>query len=58
MTVPIVNGHSWSDVIVDSAFCIVAPVWEMRGDTVEIYGMAWFEEGEYVLYDSFEMIFD
>ena len=58
MTVPIVNGHSWSDPLIDSAFCIVAPVWEMRGDTVGIFGQAWFEEGDYVIYDSFEIIFD
>ena len=58
MTVPIVNGTSYADPNVDSAYCIMAPVWEMKGDTITIYGEAWFEEGDIVKYDSFNIIFE
>ncbi len=58
MTVPIVNGTSYADQQVDSIFSMMAPVWEMKGDTVTIHGQAWFEEGDIVLYDSFEIIFE
>jgi len=30
----------------------------MIGDTVTIYGQAWFEEGDIVLYDSINVIFE
>jgi hypothetical protein len=58
MTVPIVNGTSFADPNVDSVFCMMAPVWEMMGDTVTIYGQAWFEEGDIILYDSINFIFE
>ena len=58
MTVHIVNGTSYADPIIDSAFCMMAPIGAMIGDTVTIYGQAWFEEGDIVLYDEFNIIFD
>ena len=58
MTVPIVNGHSYADPQVDSAFCIMAPIGAMVGDTVTVYGQAWFEEGDIILHDSINIIFD
>ena len=58
MTVPIVNGTSYADPIIDSAFCMMAPIGAMIGDTVTIYGQAWVEEGDIVLYDEFNIIFD
>jgi hypothetical protein len=58
MTVPIVNGTSYADPIVDSAFCMMAPIGAMIGDTITIYGQAWFEEGDIILEDSFQIIFD
>jgi hypothetical protein len=58
MTVPIVNGTSYADPSVDSAFCMMAPIGAMIGDTVTIYGQAWFEEGDIVLYDSINVIFE
>ena len=56
MTVPIVNGTSYADQNVDSAFCMMAPIGSMIGDTVKIHGQAWFEEGDIVLYDEIEFI--
>jgi hypothetical protein len=58
MTVPIVNGTSNADPQVDSAFCMMAPIGAMVGDTVTIYGQAWFEEGDIILEDSFNIIFE
>ena len=58
MTVPIVNGTSYADPQYDSVFCMMAPVWEMKGDTVTIYGEAWFEEGDITIQDSFNIIFE
>ena len=58
MTVPIVNGTSHADPSVDSAFCMMAPIGAMIGDTVTIYGQAWFEEGDIVLKDSINVIFE
>ena len=58
MTVPIVNGTSFADPNIDSVFCMMAPVWEMKGDTATIYGQAWFEEGDIILYDSINVIFE
>ena len=58
MTVPIVNGTSHADPAVDSVFCMMAPIGAMIGDTVTIYGQAWFEEGDIVLYDSINVIFE
>ena len=58
MTVPIVNGTSHADPAVDSVFCMMAPIGAMIGDTVTIYGQAWFEEGDVVLYDSINVIFE
>ena len=57
MTVPIVNGTSHADPNVDSVFCMMAPVAEMIGDTVTIYGRAIFEEGDIKIEDSFNIIF-
>jgi len=58
MTVPIVNGTSHADPVVDSVYCMMAPIGAMIGDTVTIYGQAWFEEGDVVLYDSINVIFE
>ena len=58
MNVPIVNGTSFVDPIIDSVYCIMAPVGGMIGDTVTISGKAIFEEGDIILYDSFQMIFE
>ena len=55
--VPIVNGTSFADPNIDSVFCIMAPIWEMKGDTATIYGQAWFEEGDIILKDSINVIF-
>ena len=57
-TVPIVNGTSYADPNVDSVFCMMAPIFEMQGDTVSIQGQAWFEEGDIIKYDSFNIIFE
>ena len=40
MTVPIVNGVSHADPLVDSAYCMMAPIGSMVGDTVTIYGLS------------------
>ena len=58
MTVPIVNGTSHADPAVDSVFCMMAPIGAMVGDTVVIYGKAYFEEGDIKLYDSINVIFE
>ena len=58
MTVPIVNGISHADPLVDSAYCMMAPIGSMVGDTVTIYGQAWFEEGDIILNDSINIIFE
>ena len=58
MTVPIVNGVSHADPLVDSAYCMMAPIGSMVGDTVTIYGQAWFEEGDIILNDSINVIFE
>jgi hypothetical protein len=58
MTVPIVNGTSHADPSVDSVFCMMAPIGAMVGDTVTIYGQAWFEEGDVVLEDNINIIFE
>jgi len=58
MCIPIVNGTSYADPVVDSVFCMMAPVGAMIGDTVTIYGQAWFEEGDIVVYDKFNIIFE
>jgi len=57
-TVPIVNGTSYADPNVDSVYCMMAPVWEMKGDTVTIYGEAWFEEGDRIKIDNIKVIFE
>jgi len=57
-TVPIVNGTSFADPTIDSVFCIMAPIFEMQGDTVTIQGQAWFEEGDIILYDNINVIFE
>lgn len=56
MTVPVVNGTSYADPNIDSVFCMMAPVWEMRFDTITIHGQAWFEEGDIILTDSIQVI--
>ena len=58
MTVPIVNGTSHADPAVDSAFCMMVPIGAFIGDTVTIYGQAWFEEGDIILSDSINVIFN
>jgi len=58
MTVPIVNGVSHADSQYDSAFCMMAPIGAMIGDTVTIYGRAVFEEGDIKIEDSFNIIFE
>jgi len=58
MTVPIVNGTSYADPIIDSVFCMVAPIGAMIGDTVTIYGKAFFEEGDIMIEDSIKIIFE
>ena len=58
MSVPIVNGTSHADPSVDSAFCMMAPIGAMIGDTVAIYGKAYFEEGDIVLEDKINVIFE
>ena len=58
MTVPIVNGTSHADPVMDSVYCMMAPIGAMIGDTVTIYGKAKFEEGDVVLYDSINVIFE
>jgi hypothetical protein len=58
MTVPIVNGTSHADPNMDSVFCMMAPIGAMIGDTVTIYGRASFEEGDVILEDNFNIIFE
>jgi len=58
MTVPIVNGTSNADPQFDSIYCMMAPVWEMKGDTVTVYGEAWFEEGDIIKTDNIKIIFE
>ena len=55
-TVPVVNGTSFADPNMDSIFCMMAPVFSMQGDTITIYGQAWFEEGDIILKDSINVI--
>ena len=57
-TVPIVNGTSYADPNVDSVYCMMAPVWEMKGDTVTVYGEVWFEEGDVIVTDKIKVIFE
>ena len=57
-TVPIVNGTSFADPNVDSVYCMMAPVIWMQGATVTIHGQAWFEEGDIILKDSINFIFE
>ena len=57
-TVPIVNGTSFADPNVDSVFCMMAPIFEMYGDTITIYGEAWFEEGDIIIKDSLNIILE
>jgi|TARA_B100002019_G_C21106446_1_gene516180 hypothetical protein len=58
MTVPIVNSTSYADPVIDSVFCMMAPIGAMVGDTVTIYGKAYFEEGDIKLEDSINVIFN
>jgi len=58
MTVPIVNGFSNADPSMDSVFCMMAPIGAMIGDTVTIYGKAYFEEGQVMLEDDISVIFE
>tara|TARA_R110002167_G_scaffold148269_1_gene341181 strand:- start:1058 stop:1618 length:561 start_codon:yes stop_codon:yes gene_type:complete len=58
MCVPIVNGTSYADPVVDSAFCVMAPIGAMIGDTVTLYGKAYFEEGDVIKESSFNIIFE
>ena len=56
--IPIINTHSYADPAVDSVYCMLAPTGIMIGDTVTIHGQAWFEEGDIIKYDSFNIIFE
>ena len=56
--IPIINGTSFADPLLDSVYCIMAPVGSMVGDTIEIKGTAYFEEGDISLQDSFHIIFE
>ncbi len=58
MTVPIVNGFSNADSSMDSVFCMMAPIGAMIGDTVTIYGKAYLEEGQVILEDNINVIFE
>ena len=58
MNVPIINGTSYADPLLDSVYCVMAPVGSMIGDTIEIKGTAYFEEGDISLQDSFHIIFE
>ena len=58
MNVPIINGTSFADPSIDSVYCMMAPVGSMIGDTVEIRGTAIFEEGDIILRDSLQIIFE
>ena len=58
MTVTIVNGTSYADPVIDSVFCMMAPIGAMIGDTVTIYGKAFFEEGDIMIEDSIKIIFE
>ena len=57
-SVPIINGTSYADPILDSVYCMLAPIGLMIGDTIEIKGTAYFEEGDISLQDSFQIIFE
>ena len=57
-TVPIVNSTRYADPVIDSVFCMMAPIGAMVGDTVTIYGKAYFEEGDIKLEDSINVIFN
>ena len=56
--VPIINSTSYADPLLDSVFCMMAPIGGMIGDTIEIKGTAYFEEGNISLHDSFHIIFE
>ena len=56
--VPIVNGSSYADPNLDSVYSMMAPIWDMVGDTALIKGQAWFEEGDIILKDSINIIFE
>ena len=56
--IPVVNGTSFADPNVDSVFCMMAPIFEMQGDTITIYGEAWFEEGDIIIKDSLNIILE
>jgi len=56
--IPIINTTSYADPNVDSVFCMMAPIFQMQGDTVNIQGQAWFEEGDVILEDEFNIIFE
>lgn len=56
--IPVVNGTSFADPNMDSVFCMMAPIFDMQGDTIAILGQAWFEEGDIILYDSINIILE
>tara|TARA_R110000796_G_scaffold212567_2_gene328667 strand:+ start:323 stop:778 length:456 start_codon:yes stop_codon:yes gene_type:complete len=56
--IPIINGTSIADPVLDSIFCMMAPIGAMVGDTIKIEGIAYFEEGDVSLHDSFHIIFN
>ena len=57
-TVPLLNGTSYADPQMDSAYCMIAPVLSMLGDTITIKAEAWFEEGDIILEDSMMFVFN
>ena len=56
--IPLLNGTSFADPNIDSVYCIMSPIADMQGDTATIYGQAWFEEGDIILKDSINFIFE
>ena len=58
MNVPIINSTSFADPMIDSVYCMMAPIGSMIGDTILITGKAAFEEGDIILQDSFQIILE
>jgi len=57
-SVPVIYSSSYADSMVDSVFAVIAPIGMMKGDTVEVFGKAVFEEGDINMYDSINIIFE
>jgi|TARA_R110000744_G_scaffold55441_1_gene117208 hypothetical protein len=56
--IPIINTHSYADPSVDSVYCMMAPMGFMKGDTINIQGQAWFEEGDVIKTDNINIILE